>query len=47
MPNGLCLTGTVEIFVLLYVGHLALLEYCVTLADVVAVGVASSLHVLL
>ena len=32
---------TVGTFDLLHVGHLALLEYCGTLADVVAVGVAS------
>ena len=33
-----CTVGT---FDLLHVGHLALLEYCSTLGDVVAVGVAS------
>lgn len=32
---------TVGTFDLLHVGHLALLEYCETLGDVVAVGVAS------
>jgi len=32
---------TVGTFDLLHVGHLALLEYCKTLGDVVAVGVAS------
>ena len=32
---------TVGTFDLLHVGHIALLEYCRTLADVVAVGVAS------
>ena len=32
---------TVGTFDLLHVGHLALLEYCATLGDVVAVGVAS------
>ena len=32
---------TVGTFDLLHVGHLALLEYCSTLGDVVAVGVAS------
>ena len=32
---------TVGTFDLLHVGHLALLEYCETLADKVAVGVAS------
>jgi glycerol-3-phosphate cytidylyltransferase len=32
---------TVGTFDLLHVGHLALLEYCGTLGDVVAVGVAS------
>ncbi|WP_320416232.1 adenylyltransferase/cytidyltransferase family protein [Candidatus Reidiella endopervernicosa] len=32
---------TVGTFDLLHVGHLALLEYCRTLGDVVAVGVAS------
>ena len=32
---------TVGTFDLLHVGHIALLEYCSTLADVVAVGVAS------
>ena len=32
---------TVGTFDLLHVGHLALLEYCQTLGDVVAVGVAS------
>ena len=32
---------TVGSFDLLHVGHLALLEYCATLGDVVAVGVAS------
>ncbi len=32
---------TVGTFDLLHVGHLALLQYCKTLADVVAVGVAS------
>jgi glycerol-3-phosphate cytidylyltransferase len=32
---------TVVTFDLLHVGHLALLEYCSTLGDVVAVGVAS------
>lgn len=33
---------TVGTFDLLHVGHLALLEYCETLGDVVAVGVASN-----
>ncbi len=33
---------TVGTFDLLHVGHLALLEYCRTLGDVVAVGVASN-----
>ena len=33
-----CTVGT---FDLLHVGHLALLEYCSTLGDVVAVGIAS------
>ena len=33
-----CTVGT---FDLLHVGHLALLEYCSTLSDVVAVGIAS------
>jgi cytidyltransferase-like protein len=33
---------TVGTFDLLHVGHLALLEYCQTLGDVVAVGVASN-----
>ena len=32
---------TVGTFDLLHVGHLALLEYCATLGDTVAVGVAS------
>ena len=32
---------TVGTFDLLHVGHLALLEYCATLGDKVAVGVAS------
>ena len=32
---------TVGTFDLLHVGHLALLEYCSTLGDVVAVGIAS------
>jgi len=32
---------TVGTFDLLHVGHLALLEYCATLGDIVAVGVAS------
>tara|TARA_B110000977_G_C11027049_1_gene473646 strand:- start:275 stop:718 length:444 start_codon:yes stop_codon:yes gene_type:complete len=32
---------TVGTFDLLHVGHLALLEYCATLGDVVAVGIAS------
>ena len=32
---------TVGTYDLLHVGHLALLEYCRTLGDVVAVGVAS------
>ena len=32
---------TVGTFDLLHVGHLALLEFCSTLGDVVAVGVAS------
>ena len=32
---------TVGTFDLLHVGHLALLEYCGTLGDIVAVGVAS------
>lgn len=32
---------TVGTFDLLHVGHLALLEYCRTLGDVVAVGVAA------
>ena len=32
---------TVGTFDLLHIGHLALLEYCATLGDVVAVGVAS------
>lgn len=32
---------TVGTFDLLHVGHLALLEYCATIGDVVAVGVAS------
>lgn len=36
---------TVGTFDLLHVGHLALLEYCGTLGDVVAVGVASDLVV--
>ncbi|MBL4672722.1 MAG: adenylyltransferase/cytidyltransferase family protein [Arenicella sp.] len=35
------LVYTVGTFDLLHVGHLALLEYCRTLGDVVAVGVAS------
>ncbi len=35
------LVYTVGTFDLLHVGHLALLEYCKTLGDVVAVGVAS------
>ena len=35
------LVYTVGTFDLLHVGHLALLEYCATLGDVVAVGVAS------
>jgi glycerol-3-phosphate cytidylyltransferase len=35
------LVYTVGTFDLLHVGHLALLEYCETLGDVVAVGVAS------
>ena len=32
---------TVGTFYLLHVGHLALLEYCKTLGDIVAIGVAS------
>ncbi|MFT5888687.1 MAG: glycerol-3-phosphate cytidylyltransferase [Zhongshania sp.] len=35
------LVYTVGTFDLLHVGHLALLEYCETLGDIVAVGVAS------
>ena len=36
---------TVGTFDLLHVGHLALLEYCKTLGDVVAVGVAADIVV--
>ena len=38
---GKMVVYTVGTFDLLHVGHLALLEYCRTLGDVVAVGVAS------
>jgi glycerol-3-phosphate cytidylyltransferase len=38
---------TVGTFDLLHVGHLALLEYCKTLGDTVAVGVASDEVVML
>ena len=44
MIQGLSITMivyTVGTFDLLHVGHIALLEYCKTLGDVVAVGVAS------
>ena len=39
--NKTMVVYTVGTFDLLHVGHLALLEYCATLGDVVAVGVAS------
>jgi len=39
--NSTIVVYTVGTFDLLHVGHLALLEYCRTLGDVVAVGVAS------
>jgi glycerol-3-phosphate cytidylyltransferase len=39
--NSTMVVYTVGTFDLLHVGHLALLEYCKTLGDVVAVGVAS------
>jgi glycerol-3-phosphate cytidylyltransferase len=39
--KGIMIVYTVGTFDLLHVGHLALLEYCETLGDVVAVGVAS------
>lgn len=40
-PSSSTTVYTVGTFDLLHVGHLALLEYCRTLGDVVAVGVAS------
>jgi glycerol-3-phosphate cytidylyltransferase len=39
--DSIMVVYTVGTFDLLHVGHLALLEYCATLGDVVAVGVAS------
>lgn len=39
--NYIMIVYTVGTFDLLHVGHLALLEYCATLGDTVAVGVAS------
>ena len=39
--NSTMVVYTVGTFDLLHVGHLALLEYCATLGDTVAVGVAS------
>ncbi|MFT5032711.1 MAG: glycerol-3-phosphate cytidylyltransferase [Bermanella sp.] len=39
--NNTMIVYTVGTFDLLHVGHLALLEYCATLGDVLAVGVAS------